>query len=50
MGRILRRGEQLSDALDVVRSNRAGEQAVMSDAVEAARQHVQEEAADVASG
>ncbi len=42
----LRRGEQLADALDVVRSNRSGEQAVMSDAVEAARQHVQEKAAD----
>jgi hypothetical protein len=33
LGRILRRGEQLSGAFDVVGSNRAGEQAVMSDAV-----------------
>ena len=42
----LRRGEQLAGALDVVRPNRAGEEAVMADAVEAARQHVQEKAAD----
>ena len=34
------RGEQLANALDVVRSNRAGDEAVMADAVEAARQHV----------
>ena len=46
LGRILRRGEQLSGALDVLSANRAGEQAVVADAVEAARQHVQEKAAD----
>ncbi len=49
-GRDFGRGEQVSSALDVVCSKRAGEQAVMSDAVESARQHVQEKAADVASG
>ncbi len=46
LGRALRRGEQLSGSLDVVRPHRAGQQAVMSDAVKAARQHVQEKAAD----
>ena len=46
----LRRGERLADALDGARPNRAGEQAVVADAVEAARQDVQEKAADVASG
>src|SRR5271166_6956882 len=40
----------LADALDVVRANRAGEQAVVADAVEAARQHVQEKAADELAG
>src|SRR5271166_3832568 len=43
-------GEQSAGALDVARSNRAGEQAVMADAVEAAGQHVQEEAADELAG
>ena len=50
LGGILRRGEQLSCTLDVVRSNRAGEQAVVADAVEAGRQHVQEKAADELGG
>ena len=40
LGRELGRGEQLADALDVVRPNRSGEQAVMADAVEAAGQYV----------
>ena len=40
----------MAGALDVARSNRAGDEAVVADAVEAARQHVQEKAADVASG
>ena len=40
-GRAFGRGERLADALDVAGSNRSGEQAVMADAVEAARQHVQ---------
>jgi hypothetical protein len=44
------RGEQLANALDVVRSNRAGDEAVMADAVEAARQDVQEKAADELGG
>ena len=46
VGPDLGRGERLAGALDVVRPNGAGEQAVMSDAVEAAGQHVQEKAAD----
>ena len=46
LGSGLRRREQLPRALDGVRSKGAGEEAVMSDAVEAARQHVQEKAAD----
>ena len=46
----LGRGEQLSGALDVAGANRAGEQAVVADAVEAARQHVQEKAADELGG
>src|SRR5271165_1777680 len=50
IGRDFGRGEQLADALDVVRANRAGEQAVVADAVEAARQHVQEKAADELAG
>jgi hypothetical protein len=37
-------GEQLSDAVDVAGANGAGEEAVVTDAVEAARQHVQEKA------
>ena len=49
-GRILRRGEQLSGALDVPSANRAGEQAVVADAVEAARQYVQEKASDELMG
>ena len=46
LGRSLGRGERLADALDVAGSNRAGEQAVVADAVEAAGQDVQEKAAD----
>ena len=41
-----RRRKHLAGALDVVGSDRAGEQAVVADAVEAAGQHVQEKAAD----
>ena len=44
--RALGRGEQLAGALDVAGSNRAGDEAVVADAVEAARQDVQEESAD----
>src|SRR5208282_3530335 len=40
------RGEQLADALDVAGANRAGEEAIVADAVEAARQDVRENAAD----
>ena len=50
LGSILRRGEQLSRPLDVVRSDRAGEQAVVADTVEAAGQHMQEKAADELGG
>src|SRR5208337_2576740 len=50
LGRDLWRGERLADALDVAGSDRAGEQAVMADAVEAARQDVQEKAADELGG
>src|SRR5208282_1660319 len=46
LGRSLWRGERLAGALDVAGSNRAGEEAIVADAVEAARQHVQEKAAD----
>ena len=46
LGSGLRRGEQVSGALDVLGANRAGDEAVVSDPVEAARQHVQEKAAD----
>ena len=46
LGRDLGRGERLARALDVAGSNRAGEQAVVADAMEAARKHVQEKAAD----
>ena len=42
LGGALRCGERLADALDVARTTRAGEQAVVADAMEAARQHVQE--------
>ena len=49
-GRDLGRGERLADALDVAGANRAGEEAVVADAVEAARQHVQEKAADELGG
>jgi len=45
LGNGLRRREQSPRALDGVGSKRAGEEAVMSDAVEAARQDVQEKAA-----
>jgi hypothetical protein len=44
------RREQLPRALDVLKANRAGQQAVVADAVEAARQRVQEKAADELSG
>ena len=50
LARLRGRGEQLANALDVVRSNRAGDEAVMTDAVEAARQDVQEKAADELGG
>ena len=40
------RVEQLPGASDIVGADAAGEQAVMADAVEAARQHVREKAAD----
>ncbi len=43
LGSGSRRREQLPSALDVVRSKRAGDEAVVADAVEAAGQHVQEE-------
>ena len=46
----LGRGEQLADALDVAPPNGSGEEAVMADAVEAARQNVQEKAADELGG
>ena len=48
--RSLGRSQQLADTLDVAGSNRAGEQAVMSDAMETARQDVQEKAADELGG
>jgi hypothetical protein len=50
LGSGLRRREQLPNALDGVDSPCPGEEAVVADAVEAARQDVQEKAADVASG
>ena len=50
LGGALRRGERLADALDVARTTRAGEQAVVADAMEAARQHVQEKATDEFGG
>ena len=37
-GRAFGRGERLADALDVARTRGAGEQAVVADAVEVARQ------------
>ena len=40
----------MAGALDVAASNRSGEQTVVADAVEAARQHVQEKAADELAG
>ena len=40
----------MSDALEVAGPNRAGEQAVVADAVEAAGQHVQEKATDELGG
>jgi hypothetical protein len=43
-------GEQSAGALDVARSSRSGEQAVVADAVEAARQDMQEKAADELGG
>src|SRR5271166_828859 len=46
LGSGSRRREQLPSALDVVRSKRAGDEAVVADAVEAAWQHVQEKTAD----
>jgi hypothetical protein len=45
-GETLGGGEQLAGALDVARSNRSSEQAVVADAMETAWQHVQEKAAD----
>src|SRR5208282_1187518 len=49
-GRGLGRGKRLAGARDVAGSNRAGEEAVVADAVEAARQDVQEKAADELGG
>jgi hypothetical protein len=49
-GWALGRGEQLADALDVAGASRSGEQAVVADAVEAARQDMQEESADELGG
>jgi len=40
----------LASALDVAGSDRAGEEAVVADAVKAAGQHVQEKAADELAG
>ena len=40
----------MASALDVVNANRAGEQAVVADAMEATRQHVQEKASDELMG
>ena len=45
-GETLGGGEQLAGARDVARSNRSGEEAVVANAMEAARQDVQEKAAD----
>ncbi len=45
-GRGVGRGEHLANAVDIARSNRSGEQAVVADAVEAAGQHVQKKATD----
>jgi len=54
LGLLLRRGlgdrQQGANALDVVGAHRAGEQAVMADTVETARQHVHEEPADELGG
>ena len=50
LGGALPGGEQLANARDVVQPNRSGEQAVVADAVEAARQHVQEKATDKLGG
>ena len=43
-------GEQFARVCNVVGARAFGEQAIMADAVEAFCQHVDEEAADVASG
>ncbi len=43
-------GEQITRACDVVGASAFGEQAVVADAMQAFWQHVDEEAADVASG
>jgi len=40
----------LADALDAARPNRSGEQATMADALEAARQDMQEKSADELGG
>jgi hypothetical protein len=50
LGRGLGRGEQLSGPLDVARSNRSGEQAIMADAMKAARQDMHEKAANEFGG
>ena len=49
-GRALRRRERLAGALDVGGPERAGEQAVVADAMEAARQRMQKKAADELGG
>ena len=46
IGTGLRNGEQFAGPGDVVGARAAGEQAVVADAVEAGRQHMDEEAAD----
>ena len=49
-GETLGGGDQLAAALDVARSNRSSEQAVVADAMETAGQHMQEKAADELGG
>src|SRR4030081_1558517 len=44
--RARRRGEQLTGACDVVDARAAGKQTIVTDAVEAGRQYMDEEAAD----
>ena len=46
IARASRHGQQLTDPWDIVGAGAMSEQAVVADAMEAARQHVDEEAAD----